>query len=230
MSAPSQANYYQDHLLRDRADYDHDYQLYLKRRVIRTFDRLMRLFAGRPLAGRVLDTGAARGEFADVCREQGLEAATVGIETGIHFERDAFPFSTASFDVVCGNSVIEHLHDPTLYLTEINRVLNRDGHVILVTPHWPYAARHFYDVYTHVQPYSARSLGAVFRCHGFAVSALVPWVVDKSDLFWRLPGSCAFRLAAWLPFTGLNRSRLIPGFLKGRSATLLALGRKERDI
>lgn len=226
MSPTSQVERYQRHLLEERPDYDHERQLYLKRRVFRTFDRLMARFAGHGLEGRLLDTGGARGEFAEVCRGAGLEATTVGIEEGVDLETDRLPFDEAAFDVVTSVSVIEHLRSAGSYLEEVRRVLRPGGHLIVVTPHWPFAARTFYDAYTHVQPYSAPSLGAAFRTHGMTPLARVPWMVEKSDIFWTLPAPLAFRLAAWLPFSGLSRAP-VPGFLKGRSTTLLALGRRE---
>ena len=78
----------------------------------------------------------------------------------MNFERDRLPFDDDRFDVATSISVIEHLREPSVYLEEVCRVLRPGGHIILVTPHWPYAAREFYDVYTHVQPYSASSLAA----------------------------------------------------------------------
>lgn len=226
MSTSSQVERYQRHLLTQRSDYDHGRQLQLKRRVFRTFDRLMTRFARHGLTGHLLDTGGGRGEFAEVCREGGLEATTTGIEQGVDLERDALPFDDVTFDIVTSISVIEHLRNPSLYLDEVRRVLRPGGHLIVVTPHWPYAARTFYDAYTHVQPYSAASLRAALRTHGMTPRVLVPWVVEKSDLFWTLPSPLAFRLAAWLPFSGLSRAP-VPGFLKGRSTTLLALGQRE---
>ena len=218
---------YQKHLIDERPDYEHSRQLYLKRRVFRTYDRLLRLFSSQPLEGCVLDTGSASGEFAEVCREHGLETETVGIENDINFERDPFPFPSNLFDVVCSNSVIEHLRDPSNYLEEINRVLKPCGHIILITPHWPYAAKEFYDTYTHVQPYSARSLRSALQCHGFKVQAMVPWLVEKGDFFWKIPPPYGFLVAALLPFAGLNQSRWVPALLKGKSKTLLALGQKK---
>ena len=122
---------------------------------------------------------------------------------------------------------IEHLRDPSTYLEEINRVLKPCGHIILITPHWPYAAKEFYDTYTHVQPYSARSLRSALQCHGFKVQAMVPWLVEKSDFFWKIPPPYGFLVAALLPFAGLNQSRWVPALLKGKSKTLLALGQKK---
>ena len=117
MTRSSQVERYQRHLLDERADYDPARQVYLKRRVFRTFDRLLRRFGGVGLDGRLLDTGGARGEFAEVCRESGLDATSVGIESGVDFERDRMPFDDGAFAVVTSVSVIEHLRDPCLLYT-----------------------------------------------------------------------------------------------------------------
>ncbi|MDA1001177.1 MAG: class I SAM-dependent methyltransferase [bacterium] len=217
---------YQQDLATHRDDYEYDRQIFLKRRVLQTFDRLMRMFAGKELGGRLLDAGSFKDVFTRVCEEKGIEAVAIGIEQGVNFETDRFDLPDESFDVVCATSLIEHLHDPTNFFEETFRVLGRSGCFIIVTPHWPYAAKEFYDAYTHVQPYSHRSLRMALRSHGFEVLAMVPWMVEKSDWFWKVPPPYSFALASWLPFSGLNSRGFIPNFLKGKSNSLLALARK----
>jgi len=203
--------------------------MYLQRRVFRTFERLLRKFGQAGLRGRVLDLGGFRGGFANVCRDLGCEEAVpLGIEQGVDFETDRIPYPDGHFDIACATSLIEHLHDPTNMLSEAYRVLRPGGHFVLVTPHWPYCWREFYGAYTHIQPYTHCSIRAALESHGFEVLATVPWMAGKSDFWWDLPAPWSFRLAALLPFTGLDERRWIPGWFKGRSRTLLALARRPR--
>lgn len=228
LSSRSQAEAYTKHLSR-RKDHSHSRQMFLQRGVFATFDRLMRHFTASALRGDILDLGGINGTFCRVCRDIiGANAVEIGIQQGVDFECDGFKCKEASFDVVCANSLIEHIHNPGKLLSEVFRALRPCGHFIVVTPHWPYCAGEFYEAYTHVQPYTAKSLRAALECHGFEVIAMVPWVVGKSDFFWDIPAPWSFRLASWLPFYGLDERRLIPSFLKGRSRTLLALASKPR--
>ena len=175
------------YLLSHRSDYGFECHLFLKRRVLKTFKRAARIFANRKFSGRVLDLGGGGGEFALVCQENGMEAYNLGIEMGVNFESDPFPFEYDFFDVVCANSVIEHLHNPSFWLDQVYRTLKPSGLFIIVTPHWPYAAKDFFDTYTHVQPYSATSLRMALEVHQFLVCAMVPWLVEKADFFWTMP-------------------------------------------
>jgi glycosyltransferase involved in cell wall biosynthesis/SAM-dependent methyltransferase len=54
-----------------------------------------------------------------------------------HFdaERDVYPYADASFDTVLCCELIEHLFaDPMHMMSEINRILKPDGHLVLTTP------------------------------------------------------------------------------------------------
>jgi hypothetical protein len=60
----------------------------------------------------------------------------------------------------------------------------------------------------------------------FEKIALVLWTVDKSLLLWKLSEPLQFFIGARLPFSGLNTHA--PGFLKGKSTTMLAAFRVEK--
>jgi ubiquinone/menaquinone biosynthesis C-methylase UbiE len=46
----------------------------------------------------------------------------------------ALPFRSGSFDLVNFTDILEHLHEPLVGLRELNRVLNKGGAVVLITP------------------------------------------------------------------------------------------------
>lgn len=224
----AQADAYTNHISR-RKDHSYSRQMFLQRGVFATFDRLMRHYTASSLRGNILDLGGINATFCQVCRDIiGANAVEIGIQHGADFECDEFKYKESFFDVACANSLIEHLHNPGMLLSETFRVLRPGGHFIVVTPHWPYCAREFYEAYTHVQPYTAQSLRAALECHGFEVVAMVPWMVNKSNFFWDIPAPWSFRFASWLPFVGLDERRWIPSFFKGRSRSLLVLARKPR--
>ncbi|MBM3558956.1 MAG: class I SAM-dependent methyltransferase [Alphaproteobacteria bacterium] len=206
--------------------YASDRQRRLKRRAFETFDQFLR-HRGRTglLPGaRLLDLGAADGSFVAVARERGLEASGLDISDGVNFEHDALPADDASLDIVTASSVIEHLASPARLLAETGRVLRPGGALILVTPNWRYCMPSFFDDPTHVHPYTERSLAKLLANHGFRPVSVVPWLVKKPAWLWDLPHSF-FAARYLLPFRG-DAAGWIPGFLKGRSAALLALGVK----
>lgn len=200
-------------------------QARLKARVFDTFDALLRHrgLAGLAAGTRLVDLGAADGSFVRVCRAKGVEALGLDAADGLDFEADALPVGSGTVDVVTAVSVIEHLASPARMLAEVRRILKPGGALVLVTPNWRYSWRDFFDDPTHVHPYTPVSLRKALGHAGFVAPYVVPWLVKKPPRLWDRPR--AFFAAYWLiPFRG-DAPRWIPEFLRGRSASILALAR-----
>ena len=58
---------------------------------------------------------------------------------------EAIPYGNASFDLVIANHILEHVDNPDLALSEINRVLKDDGLAILQTPYSQFLENTFED-------------------------------------------------------------------------------------
>ncbi|HUU24580.1 MAG TPA: class I SAM-dependent methyltransferase [Methyloceanibacter sp.] len=200
----------------------------LKRRVFETFSMWLRSNGLPPLGpGRkVVDLGSGAGTFVECCREEGIDARGIDISDGINLETDDLPIASDSVDVVTAISVLEHLRSPEKMLSETMRILKPEGAVILVCPNWKYSVKTFFDDPTHVHPYTPGSMRQVLAMYGFEAVEVAPWLVKKPAWMWFLRWRffVAFRV---LPFRG-DAPRWIPGFLKGRSSSLLAIGRKAR--
>ena len=69
--------------------------------------------------------------FADEARE--ARSRGVCVEE-VDLETQPFPWSDATFDVVVANQVFEHLKNVWLPMSEIARVLRKDGHLIFSVP------------------------------------------------------------------------------------------------
>jgi methionine biosynthesis protein MetW len=106
------------------------------------------LFEPNPEA-RLLDLGCGDGRFTlkvaarigtsnvfgiDVVKENVEQAKSRGIACyQADLDEARFPFEDGSFDVVCGNQIIEHLSDTDGFLREIWRVLKPGGHAVIAT-------------------------------------------------------------------------------------------------
>ena len=67
---------------------------------------------------------------------------------------EALPFKNNSFDVVISNHVIEHVQDQQLHISEIKRVLKKDGLLYFATPNklWPFEV-HYRIYFLHYLPH-----------------------------------------------------------------------------
>ncbi len=95
--------------------------------------------------GRVLDLGCGSGYGAAELAES--LASVVGLDRvppdrgargrGVAYVRadlEAVPLLPASFDLISSFQVIEHLVDPTLYLSAMAKLLSPDGKALITTP------------------------------------------------------------------------------------------------
>ena len=97
--------------------------------------------------GKILDIGAANGSFLSVAKKRGWDVA--GVEPNVwlcqwakkHYQLDIKPttifeqkYPDNSFNVVTLWDVLEHVPDPTLVLKECNRILKKEGILIINYP------------------------------------------------------------------------------------------------
>lgn len=96
-----------------------------------------------------LDAGCGNGKFmlalrqirpdlilkgVDYSRREVMEAKKHGLAVSqMNFE-EGIKLKSNSFDIVYAGEIIEHLYNPDLFLSEINRILKKDGYVIITTP------------------------------------------------------------------------------------------------
>jgi ubiquinone/menaquinone biosynthesis C-methylase UbiE len=98
---------------------------------------------------RVLDVGCGEGRFAAALERKGAEVVAIDVAAEplrralVHApELDVrlvepegeLPFEDASFDVVWGGEVIEHVADTSRWLSELRRVLRSGGTLLISTP------------------------------------------------------------------------------------------------
>lgn len=170
---------------------------------------------------KVLDVGCGDKFLKEPFERKGLLYQGIDIDI-IDFNNDEFPFPDNSFDLVVSLAVIEHIKNTENFLSEINRILKKGGFVFLSTPNWCYAFKNFYDDYTHVRPYTKKSLSKILSDFNFEDIHIVPGLRNK--YFWQYTMPFAEFFAMILPFTG--DAKFIPSFLKGKATSLFALAKK----
>jgi len=120
---------------------------------------------------KILDAGCGSGSFGKVINELIPEAKIVGVDITIHdglVKPDHFlrmsvehlGFQDSSFCCVIAKDVIEHLIFPLDAMKEFHRVLKPGGKLIVTVP--SNKAPFLWDDYTHVRPFTEKSLRKLF--------------------------------------------------------------------
>jgi SAM-dependent methyltransferase len=111
--------------------------------------------------------GAAEGvdvstDALDFCRARGLAEVKQGAA-------ESLPFTDASFDLVTGLDVVEHLDDDVAGLREIRRVLRPDGRAVLFVPAFMFLWGVQDDISHHRRRYTLTELKQKLREAGLTV-------------------------------------------------------------
>ena len=182
-----------------------------------------------PTPARLMDIGAATGEFADIARRNGYDVS--GIELSeyaaaqakkrFHFDffvgpLEAYP-NTAPFDVIHLSHVLEHLVDVHASIEKMNSMLSDKGVIYIEVPFGWNLAERFRQALGRVTPFTVwsihhrsmfqpKTLRAFFAKHGFKCCHLT--VAPRN----RYPSnSLASRTKefAWKILAGVNQGLLI---------------------
>ena len=143
---------------------------------------------------RVLDIGCAAGVLLAELRGRGWDCAGVEIcraeaeyarrerrldVRSLGLEKNRFPASR--FDAVLASHLIEHLHSPAAFVSEVHRILAPGGFFFVTTPNIDgFQARLFRGrwrsaIFDHLYLFSARTLSRLLRQKGFIIERIVTW-------------------------------------------------------
>ena len=124
-----------------------------------------------------LDVGCGRGiqlkSFMKILRGSfhgvDLENPTIdGVKVvSCNLEKESLPYMDNFFDVIFTKSVIEHVSNTDNFIKEIYRTLKPGGTLIIMAPDWQSQMLNFYDDYTHVKPFTIRSISSALKINGF---------------------------------------------------------------
>jgi SAM-dependent methyltransferase len=194
-----------------------------------------------------LDIGAAGGGNTRVLRdlgffavpiEYGHEGAEVARERSLPVLRaDArrLPVATASAGLVVAFDVLEHIEEDEVALSEISRVLQPGGHLLVAVPADMGLWSAHDEAVGHVRRYTKDTLAEVVRTAGFEVDSLTSWnVLLRPAVAMRRRTSAGSDLGEIGP--GLNRAlrgviaveRLLPVWGRMRGVSLLLRARRRR--
>lgn len=118
---------------------------YLDRTAYKRFDFYKKYFLS---ANRLLEAGSSAGSLIDVLKLSGIDAE--GIEPDkayAEFSKKQYGFSQYSdllenfetdklYDLVCSFHVIEHVDNPTIFIENNYRLLNKNGRILIECPSW----------------------------------------------------------------------------------------------
>ena len=101
-------------------------------------------------------------EALDFCRARGLDKVKQGAA-------ESLPFEDASFDLVTGLDVVEHLDDDIAGLREMGRVLRPDGRAVLFVPAFMFLWGVQDDISHHRRRYTLPELKERLRVAGLEI-------------------------------------------------------------
>lgn len=87
-----------------------------------------------------------------------------------------------SVDVVFSSNLFEHLTDKQFSktLSEIKKILKKNGRLILIQPNYKYSYNDYFDDYTHIKAFSHISLQDGVEAHGFKMTKCIPRFIPFS--------------------------------------------------
>ena len=123
--------------------------------------------------------------WPDVVRyaDNGVEALVLDVS------RDLSTLGEAAFDVVLASNILEHFEPgvTAAVVDDVGRLLKRGGRLIVIQPNFRYAAKHYFDDYTHRSVFTDVSLPNLLRAHGFAIDRVDPKFLPYSMRGTKLP-------------------------------------------
>jgi len=152
-------------------------------------DYLVNRFQTSESCENILDIGCGQGtQLKYLC--ESLSARGFGVDEEIvkssefeirecDFESESLPFEDNFFDLIFSKSVCEHVRNTENFFSEAYRVLKPGGVFICMTPDWVSQMKIFYDDFTHVQPFTIKSMKNCMKIYGFDVQCC--------EYFYQLP-------------------------------------------
>lgn len=211
-------------------------QSYLSRQEerVRTSNRITEIIHKFVPEGRLLDVGCATGDFLESSRKyydvEGLElsswSAQIAESRGFkiyNFQLNQLPVCDY-YDIVTLWGVIEHLEDPYSEMSQIYRIIKKNGIVCLWTgdinsiPSKVLGKKWWYIQGQHIQLFSNKSLRLLLAKTGFSEIGIFtyPYITNFKNIY--------SSLGRYPTLQGLVKPLLLNKFLVNKNITLLLPG------
>lgn len=136
-------------------------------------DFLGRAFREVGMHEKLLDVGCGVKPFKFIYEQYTKTSVGIDVNTSPHsqhvvdkiYDGRNIPFNDEDFDIVLSTEVMEHVMDPDLFLREINRVLKKNGVLILTVPFFVSLHEEPHDYYR----YTIHGLKYLLHKSGFEV-------------------------------------------------------------
>ena len=121
----------------------------------------------------LLDVGSGDASLVKFLNSKSIKSNGCDINDA-DLEKDSLPYKTSSFSHVILYAVIEHIKNTNHLLSEIKRVLIKNGTLILITPNFRFCYDTFYDDPTHVKPFTDKSIYHLLTITNFEKISVKP--------------------------------------------------------
>lgn len=170
----------------------------VRKRTLKSKQQLVEKFTGIK-KGQLLDIGAGTGAFVKTMQEADWEVT--GLEPDeaarkialtqhsvlLQALEELHSLSENSYDAISMWHVLEHVHTLHEYIEIFQKILKKDGALIIAVPNYTSAdATHYkehwaaYDVPRHLYHFSPKSMQVLMAQHGFQVAKMLPMWYDSS--------------------------------------------------
>ncbi len=205
------------------------YQL-VKKHTLRKKVNLINTLSKR---GSILDIGSGTGDFLNACKTDGWK--TMGVEPSkiardlsikkhklvIKEESEIGTIEEKSFEIISLWHVLEHVPDLNNRIKEIEKLLKKDGTLIIAVPNrTSYDAKVYiqnwagYDVPRHLYHFSPSDIKKLFENYGFEIVKIKPMLFD------------AYYVSLLSEKIKTGKTNFIKGMLNGLISNLLAIKNK----
>ena len=143
----------------------------------------------------ILDVGAGTGDFLKVCKknswnvfgvEPSLAARTIAEKKGITLQENLSEVINLQFDIITLWHVLEHVEDLTTYIATLNKLLSKDGKLLIAVPNFKSEDANYYkefwaafDVPRHLWHFSQKAISKLFLSESMIVEKTIPMKFDS---------------------------------------------------
>jgi len=142
----------------------------------------------------ILDVGSGTGDFLKVCKnnswsvfgvEPNLDARNIAAKKGITLQENLSELKNIQFDVITLWHVLEHVEDLSAYISILNKLLCKDGKLLIAVPNFKSEDANYYkefwaafDVPRHLWHFSQTSIFKLFSSENMIVEKIIPMKFD----------------------------------------------------